>query len=886
MTEDFNEAPVAIEDKHFLVNFINESSLKIEQIECAICKYQFSNSNIENQSLIISHLKEFSHNSINIINKNNPSNKVEIKCSLCAENNVFKLNILIKSSETKNALDIRNIIFCKKHSPIGFQTQSILDIIELDEITKRKLNKVQLKYKNKNNYYEIFKPLLIADMIYTRKVYDNKLEFDIELQTKGQNYYFEISQYFTEINFAMGRVLKFTEQEKEYVDEEEENESENEQFTFLGVIVNITISEKKYNDEDIYKIWIMPINKHITSLKGHKGQYKIKEEFCTIPYQRMLEALDIFVNDFPDDENEIFDRAVSLYLTRRIMGDFPSNKDINNDKDGKIHEKWKEYLRIELNSLKHVLFEEDTLSHLETSIDDFGELNQSQISALRNVFSSVLNLIQGPPGTGKTFLSSFIAYNIFKFRKNKEEKLLLCSPSNSAADNLASNLIKLNKAIGKKMKILRIYAKSRELLEQEEEISKISLHKILEEKLNEENIIMTNKEILSDNIEKIVNNVDIVISTCSNAWDERINKYSFPFVIIDEATQSCEIESLIAVAHGCRHLTLIGDQKQLGSVILHPKANKTGMNISMFERILKLYPDLLNMLTIQYRMNAEIVKFPSSEFYENKIINGHPLKERINKEFNKKFNWPIKDIPLMFIHNDGEEDLIESGKSKKNEEEAILVTLFVKKLINCGIDFNDIGIITPYTAQKILIQTKLKEIFKNSKIENLKISSVDGFQGREKNYIILSNVRSNENNEIGFVKDFRRLNVSITRAKYGMIIIGNAKCLYHNKCVWKNFINYYQEEKLLYIPEIKIKDNEEKEYNLDNLKNINIGNEKNEDLGEIYKEYDFNSSGNKPGINQDLLDNFECQENVYLQGNKKHINKKKNKKKKEKIRKE
>ena len=96
MTEDFNEAPVAIEDKHFLVNFINESSLKIEQIECAICKYQFSNSNIENQSLIISHLKEFSHNSINIINKNNPSNKVEIKCCLCSENNVFKLSISSK----------------------------------------------------------------------------------------------------------------------------------------------------------------------------------------------------------------------------------------------------------------------------------------------------------------------------------------------------------------------------------------------------------------------------------------------------------------------------------------------------------------------------------------------------------------------------------------------------------------------------------------------------------------------------------------------------------------------------------------------------------------------------------------------------------------------
>ena len=73
----------------------------------------------------------------------------------------------------------------------------------------------------------------------------------------------------------------------------------------------------------------------------------------------------------------------------------------------------------------------------------------------------------------------------------------------------------------------------------------------------------------------------------------------------------------------------------------------------------------------------------------------------------------------------------------------------------------------------------------------MKISSVDGFQGGERDFIILSNVRSNKNNQIGFLKDFRRLNVSITRAKYGMIIIGNINCLYHNKSIWKNFINYY-----------------------------------------------------------------------------------------------
>ena len=883
MTEDFNEGPPAIEDKQSVIDYIEDSSLKIEHIECAECRKKFSNvKSEEHQKQIIPHLKEFNHNSINIINEKNSFK--EVKCSICSEKNIFRLFILIKGNEDKNVLDFTNIVFCKTHAPKGFILQSVLDILEFDEIINRKLNKVILTYETKYDYYQIYKPLLIADMIYTKKVYDNKLEYDIELLLgKGGKYYFEVSEDFTEINFSQGRVLKFVEEEKLF--DEEEEESDNEPLQFLGVVVNITLSENSLDNKNLYNIWILPINKHITSLKGHEGQYKIKEEFCTIPYQRMLEALDFFVDDSPDDENEIFERAVSLYLTRRIMGEFPTKDEINKDKDGKIHKKWEDYLRIEKNSINHVLFEQDVISKLIMSNDQFGELNQSQQETLKKVFSNVLNLIQGPPGTGKTFLSCFITYNIFKFRKNKDEKILLCSPSNSAADNLATNLIKLNNTLkeGKKMKILRIYAKSREFVEPEREIGKISLHKILEEKINNnDDIVMINKDLILENIEEIVNDVDIVISTCSTSWDERISKIVFPFVIIDEATQCCEIESLISIVHGCKHLTLIGDQKQLGPVILHPKAKKTGMNISLFERMLKLYPDLLNILTIQYRMNPEIIKFPSKQFYGNKIINGISLKDRIDIEFNKKFNWPINDKPLMFIHVEGEEFITKSGKSKRNEEEAKIVALFIEKLITCGIDFRDIGVITPYVAQKILIQTKLKEKYNNINLDNLKISSVDGFQGREKKYIILSNVRSNQNNQIGFLKDFRRLNVSITRAKYGIIIIGNAKCLYNNRCAWRNFINYYQENKLLFTPEIKNGENEVKEYNIDKLNNILIGNKKNEDLEELYQEYDFDGSNNNPNINKDLLDNFEATQNVYLQGNKKHLNKKKKKKNKKK----
>jgi regulator of nonsense transcripts 1 len=162
----------------------------------------------------------------------------------------------------------------------------------------------------------------------------------------------------------------------------------------------------------------------------------------------------------------------------------------------------------------------------------------------------------------------------------------------------------------------------------------------------------------------------------------------------------------------------------------------------------------------------------------------------LSDNFNKEFGWPKKDIPLLFIHCEGEEKVILSSKSKYNEDEANIVVLFLEKLIKCGIDMKDIGVITPYVAQidkikSLLIEKNIPNYF------NLKIASVDSFQGGEKKFIILSNVRSNKENNIGFLQDYRRLNVSITRAIYGMVIIGNAKCLYKEQTVWRNFITSF-----------------------------------------------------------------------------------------------
>lgn len=160
----------------------------------------------------------------------------------------------------------------------------------------------------------------------------------------------------------------------------------------------------------------------------------------------------------------------------------------------------------------------------------------------------------------------------------------------------------------------------------------------------------------------------------------------------------------------------------------------------------------------------------------------------------------------------------------------------------------------------------------------MEISSVDGFQGREKNFIILSNVRSNKNNKIGFLKDFRRLNVSITRAKYGMIIIGNANCLYKNKSAWRNYINYFQENNLLYAPKTIIAQDGQKEFDINDLRKINILKDKNYKYEYENDEYDFDYSDNRLNINNDLLNNFDCCQNIYVEGNINYYKKKNEKK--------
>lgn len=256
---------------------------------------------------------------------------------------------------------------------------------------------------------------------------------------------------------------------------------------------------------------------------------------------------------------------------------------------------------------------------------------------------------------------------------------------------------------------------------------------------------------------------------------------------------------MIPLTFGVKQLVMVGDHCQLGPTIMSKKAARAGLNQSLFERMILLGNKPIR-LQVQYRMHPCLSEFPSNMFYEGTLQNGVTAPERIRK--NVDFPWPQPSTPMCFHQNLGQEEISSSGTSYLNRwavfdnvyysfemppiltfqfcrTEAANVEKIVTRFFKAGVVPSQIGIITPYEGQRSYITNFMqfngalrKELYKE-----IEVASVDAFQGREKDYIILSCVRSNEHQGIGFLNDPRRLNVALTRAKYGLVILGNPRVL-------------------------------------------------------------------------------------------------------------
>ncbi|CAK9103175.1 Regulator of nonsense transcripts 1 homolog [Durusdinium trenchii] len=287
---------------------------------------------------------------------------------------------------------------------------------------------------------------------------------------------------------------------------------------------------------------------------------------------------------------------------------------------------------------------------------------------------------------------------------------------------------------------------------------------------------------------KDLKKAEVVCATCIGASGTTLDKVRFPTVIVDECTQAAETAALVPIARGCQQAILIGDQCQLPPTVLSDVAETENLGESLFTRLVTqgVRPCLLDT---QYRMHPLVAEFASAAFYNGRLQNG---VSHIHRKPPEGFPWPQRHMPVAFINLEKCEEKREGhGSSYINPAEAEKTMWALLEVTKNGkIGPEDVGIVTPYKGQVRLLKKLINERPGLQKFRSgLEVESVDRFQGQEKEVIIFCAVRNNREGKVGFLCDWRRLNVMLTRARIGLIVIGSRSTLmsdplWHEWLIW------------------------------------------------------------------------------------------------------
>jgi len=394
------------------------------------------------------------------------------------------------------------------------------------------------------------------------------------------------------------------------------------------------------------------------------------------------------------------------------------------------------------------------------------ELNASQRLAVEGAATNRLTLVQGPPGTGKTQVAIRIVRHWAKLAAsqvnggNNPYPILATSDSNIAVDNLVEGCANAGLRV---IRLGRPEAIRPELL-------RFCIDRPIPGGTKSNSNHYGTASAYKEKI-KMIRNAQVVCCTCIGSGGDILENMVFERVLVDEATQATEPAVLVPLARGCRQLVLVGDHCQLPPTVLSTRAEEEGLGVPLFSRMVACgVPPF--MLDTQYRMHPGIAMFPSDLFYGGKLLNGVSAPERRPLA---GFPWPREEFPIAFLPVVGIE--VDDGVSKQNQAEAAAAYDAVDHLLKGGqCRISDIAVVTPYAAQARLIRRMLRQLTQSYE-GYVEVSSVDGFQGREKEAVVFSAVRSNSYGSVGFVKDWRRVNVSFTRARRALIVIGNDQCL-------------------------------------------------------------------------------------------------------------
>lgn len=440
--------------------------------------------------------------------------------------------------------------------------------------------------------------------------------------------------------------------------------------------------------------------------------------------------------------------------------------------------------------------DEKPLEWINPSIVTNPEQQQAVKNILKKTSLPAPYILFGPPGTGKT--STLVESICQIIKKNPTGRILICTPSNAAADEISMRLLKNSIP---ENSLYRMYSSSRNIDDVNDIIKPFS-------NMTDTQSIYLSREVFATK--------KIVISTLSTSirlYNYRLLENHFSYLFIDEAGQATELETLIPLLLICSkdtenaskyygQIVIAGDPKQLGPMI-RSKLAESLLSKSMLERLMgwgpykkkndnKYDPMFVTKLVQNYRCHETILRLPNELFYDGELV------AKGGYHTMKALNWsglPKKKFPIIFHAVKSNEGRDMYSPSVYNLGEVKAIVNYVKKLLNSKRDGmcvrqEDIGVITPYKLQRI----KIHEALECENLSNITVGTVEVFQGQERDIIIISTVRSvlyrnGERIHVGFLSNPKRFNVAITRAKSLLIVVGNPEILEYD-VHWRAFIEY------------------------------------------------------------------------------------------------
>ena len=452
----------------------------------------------------------------------------------------------------------------------------------------------------------------------------------------------------------------------------------------------------------------------------------------------------------------------------------------------------------------------------------FPWLNKTQEQAVNEVlWAKDVEVVHGPPGTGKTTTLVEAIYETL----HRETQVLVCAQSNMAVDWISEKLVdhgvpvlRIGNPSRVNDKMLSFtYERKFESHPDYPELWSIrkTIRQIKENRKRGDNVHQKIARLRdrATEIEMAINaqlfdEARVVACTLVGSANKLLVRHKFSTLFIDEAAQALEPACWIATRRASR-VILAGDHQQLPPTIKCYEAMKQGLGKTLMERIVENQPDAVTLLKVQYRMNDSIMKFSSDWFYHGEVESDGSVKHRSVLDYEHPIEWIDGNEMLQQVNQELKEeekldiDFAEQfigenhGRINKAEAELVLSTLnnYINKIGQERFlaERLDVGIISPYKVQTQYLRQQIRKRAEFRPFRQvISVNTVDGFQGQERDIIMISLVRSNDNGQIGFLSDLRRMNVAMTRARMKLIIFGDKSTLQHH-AFYRKLIQYVEE---------------------------------------------------------------------------------------------